>query len=237
MKHEQPLSEEYLNAFVDNELAAAERTQLVEQINNDSHLKQQVCELNMLKEMVRTGYRQTYEELVVNAAQRGGPYLRHVMAACCLIVVGVLAGWLGHGRYENNTADFDVVSLNNVVANSDNIVVHVDTASPVVFERALNQVEGILANARSEGRPVQLRLAANSNGLDLFRVSTSPFADRIRELQRNYTNLTLIGCGQSIRKLKERQQDVKLLPNVTVVPAVLDEVVQDLKNGWTYLKV
>jgi intracellular sulfur oxidation DsrE/DsrF family protein len=230
------LSDEYLNAFVDNELAPVERARALEQITADTQLKKQVCELNMLKEMVRSSYHR-HELPHDSAKHRRWPYVRHAVAACCLMVVGALAGWLGHGRFAPYVAGLDVVSLHDVVANTDRLVVHVDTASPEIFDRALTQTEKLLADAKLHGRNVQLHLAANSKGLDLFRVSTSPYAQRIAELKARYPNLTLIGCGQTISRLRERNQDVTLLPEVTVVSAVLDEVVDDLQDGWTYIKV
>lgn len=230
------LSDEYLNAFVDDELAPAERARALEQITADAQLKKQVCELNMLKEMVRSSYHRN-EQPQDATMHRRWPYLRHAVAACCLVVIGVMAGWLGHGQFSPQTAGLKIVSLHDVAANKDRVVVHVDAASAEIFDRALQQAEALLQDAKNHGRSVQLHLAANSHGLDLFRVSTSPFVQRIQDLQRRYPNLTLIGCGQTISRLKERNQDVTLLPNVTVVSAVLDEVVSDLKDGWTYIKV
>jgi intracellular sulfur oxidation DsrE/DsrF family protein len=237
MKHDQQLSDEYLNAFVDGELAAAERTQAMEQISNDPQLKKQVCELNMLKEMMRISYRHPTDSKADTRQQRW-PYLRHAVAACCLMVIGVMAGWLGHGRLvDDGILKTEMVSLKNAVSRTDHILLHLDTASPAKFERALNQTEKLLDEASEAGQDIQVHLAANSHGIDLFRVSTTPYASRIRELQQRYPNLTLIGCAQTIRRLEESKQNVALLPDVDVVPSVLDEVVSDLKDGWTYLKV
>lgn len=237
MKHEQ-LSEEYLNAFVDNELAASERAQLMEQINHDPQLKKQVCELNMLKEMMRLSYRHPQADAQADTRQQRWPYMRHAVAACCLMVISVMAGWLGHGRFMDDGAiKAEMVSLKNAVSRTDHVVLHVDTASPEKFERALNQTEKLLDEASDSGQDIQVHLAANSHGIDLFRVSTTPYAARIREMQQRYPNLTLIGCGQTIRRLQDSKQNVALLPDVAIVPSVLDEVVSDLKNGWAYLKV
>lgn len=237
MKHEQ-LSEEYLNAFVDNELAASERAQAMQQISHDPQLKKQVCDLNMLKEMMRLSYRHAQVDAQADTRQTRWPYMRHAVAACCLMVISVMTGWLGHGRFVDDGAiKAEMVSLKNAVSRTDHVVLHVDTASPEKFERALNQTEKLLDEASDSGQDIQVHLAANSHGLDLFRVSTTPYASRIREMQQRYPNLTLIGCGQTIRRLQDSKQNVALLPDVAIVSSVLDEVVSDLKNGWTYLKV
>ena len=236
MNHDQKLSEEYLNAFIDHELTATERARALEQISSDPELKKQVCELHMLKEMVRSSYH--HRDVKTDTVQYAWPYLRHVVAACCLMVVGVLVGWLGHSRIaSDHLTQIKMVSLDKVAVRSDQVIVHIDTASPVVFQRALDQAEQLLGEASGAGRPIQVHLAANSHGIDLFRTKTSPYAGRIHEMQQRYPNLTLIGCGQTLRRLQDRDQDATLLPHVAVVTSVLDEVVTNLKDGWTYLKV
>ena len=238
MSHDQKLSEEYLNAFIDNELTATERARTMEQISNDPQLKKQVCELHMLKEMVRSSYRHTHGDNSVDAVQPAWPYVRHIVAACCLMIVGVLVGWLGHSRIaDNHISEVKMVSLDNVAVRSDHVVVHVDTASPQVFQQALDQAEQLLGEARNVGRPIQVHLAANSRGIDLFRTATSPYAGRIMDMQQRYPNLTLIGCAQTLHRLQERDQDTTLLPHVAVVTSVLDAVVTNLKDGWIYMKV
>ena len=237
MSHDQKLSEEYLNAFIDNELTATERACTMEQISNDPQLKKQVCELHMLKEMVRSSYHHVRDNRV-DAVQPAWPYVRHIVAACCLMIVGVLVGWLGHSRIaDDHLSEVKMVSLDKVAVRSDHVVVHIDTASPQVFQQALDQAERLLVEALNAGRPIQVHLAANSYGIDLFRTTTSPYASRITDMQQRYPNLTLIGCAQTLHRLKDRDQDTTLIPNVAVVTSVMDEVVANLKDGWTYLKV
>ncbi|MEW5891838.1 MAG: hypothetical protein AB1697_01645 [Pseudomonadota bacterium] len=232
-----PLSEEYLNAFVDDELSPLERTEAIERISADPLLKKQVCELNLLKEMVRSGYRSPDRPMGERGAGRPRTALRYGLAACCLILLGVAAGWLSRGLMLVEDPDLRVASLKDVIADADRVVLHLDTASPERFERALDRTERLLRQAQREGRTIQLHLAANSHGVDLFRTSTSPYAGRIHDMQARYPNLTFIACGQTIRRLKEYKQDARLLPEVRVVPAVFDEVVNSLKSGWTYIKV
>lgn len=237
MNRERQLSDEYLNAFVDGELSPLEREQAIEQISSDVLLKKQVCELNMLKEMVRSSYRSPDVGSRVFTGDRRKTAMGYGLAACCLVVLGVSAGWLSRGLVAVEDSDLRVANLKEVIADSDRVVLHLDTASPIRFERALDRTERLLEMAQREGRTIQLHLAANSHGVDLFRTSTSPFAGRIHDLQARYPNLTFIACGQTIRRLQDYKQDASLLPEVRVVPAVFDEVVNSLKAGWTYIKV
>ncbi len=51
------LSDETLNALVDNEFPAAERAELLEHLQFDEVSKQRVCEISHLKDRVKTAYR------------------------------------------------------------------------------------------------------------------------------------------------------------------------------------
>lgn len=237
MNKTQQFSDEFLNAFVDGELSPAERTQAIEQISGDALLKKQVCELNMLKEMVKSSYRGPNSASHDFGTGRRRPQVRHAIAACCLVAVGVLAGWLGRGHLADDREALHTAWLGNVATNPNRIMLHIDKAGPARFEQVLDQAESTLAAARRDGRRIQVELVANSQGIDLLRAATSPHADRLQQLQARYDNLVLMGCGQTLKKLKERGQDTRLLPGVQVAPAALDEVVDKLQAGWVYIKV
>ncbi|MGB5535541.1 MAG: hypothetical protein WBN08_06535, partial [Thiogranum sp.] len=55
MNREQ-FSEERLNAFIDGELDALEKSDVFEALNNDNGLHQQACELRQLSELLRHAY-------------------------------------------------------------------------------------------------------------------------------------------------------------------------------------
>lgn len=238
MKPEQPaVSDEFLNAFVDGELAEAEKARAIERISADLGLKKQVCELRLLKDMVKTCYRHTPEASGALASGRGRPSAFQALAACCLIVAGLSLGWFGRGLAAPEGQILRTAWLEGVVAHPGKVMMHVDGAAASRFQHVLDGTEQVLKEARRDGRDVQVELVANSYGLDLFRVATSPYAQRIRELQARYPNLVLVGCGQTLRKLQERGQDTQLLPGVHVAPAALDEIVDKLQTGWMYVKV
>ncbi|TCS72964.1 intracellular sulfur oxidation DsrE/DsrF family protein [Sulfuritortus calidifontis] len=237
MNKTQQFSDEFLNAFVDGELSPAERTQAIEQISGDALLKRQVCELNMLKEMVKSSYRGPNSVSHDFGTGRRRPQVRHAIAASCLVVVGVLAGWLGRGHLADDRDTLRTAWLGNVATNQNRIMLHVDKAGLARFDQVLDRAEHALDAARRDGRRIQVELVANSQGIDLLRAATSPYADRLQRLQARYDNLALIGCGQTLKKLQERGQDTRLLPGVHIAPAALDEVVDKLQAGWVYIKV
>jgi intracellular sulfur oxidation DsrE/DsrF family protein len=98
MSHEKRFSDEFLNAFVDNQIAAEEKSQAFIEIGQDEALNHRVCELRKLHDLVQLAYR----EPPVPAARTGlGPTsrkerLRFGVAASVLLALGVVLGSLIH---------------------------------------------------------------------------------------------------------------------------------------------
>lgn len=229
-----PLSEERLNAYVDGELSGPEVGELIEAIAHDPELKRQVCELRLLKDMLRTSYRAP----VVSPAQNPTrPRPRQALAAVVLLAVGLSLGWLGRGWLVPEAGWAQAVRLDPDRGDPGRVVLHLDGSRQDGMRQAVDRAERLLRQAAAHGQALRLELVANSQGLDLFRAGRSSEAKRLAELRRQYPNLVLVGCGQTIRRLRERGEDVRLLPGVEVAPAALDRIVERLHAGWVYLKV
>src|SRR4030066_349022 len=57
MSQEKRFSDEFLNAFVDNQIAAEEKSRAYVEIHQDEGLNRQVCELRKLHDLVQLAYR------------------------------------------------------------------------------------------------------------------------------------------------------------------------------------
>jgi len=227
-------SDEQINAFVDDELAAVERAHLLEQINDEAELRRQVCELRMLKDMVRTGYREPPGVRVHHAVGQRIPG-RQTLVAGLILAMGLGLGWVMRGAVEAPLT-LQVASLNGVQADPSRLLMHVDTPNPERFDALLDKAQRMLDAARRDGHPLQVAVIANSRGIDLLRSTTTPYAERIRALQAAYPNLSFIGCRNTLRQLQEHGEDTRLLPEVQQAPAAVDAIVERLQGGWTYIK-
>lgn len=91
----QEFSDEFLNAFVDNQLTLEEKDSAYLRVSQDETLSRRVCELRKLQDMVRL----SYQDLPVSA--RPLPTHRHNrlglgIAASVALTVGVALGWVLH---------------------------------------------------------------------------------------------------------------------------------------------
>jgi intracellular sulfur oxidation DsrE/DsrF family protein len=96
MSKEKRYSDEYLNAFVDNQLAAEEKSQTYIEIGQNEPLNRQVCELRKLHDLVQLAYREppAPPERASSGASTRRASWRFGVAASVLLTLGILLGSL-----------------------------------------------------------------------------------------------------------------------------------------------
>lgn len=254
MTLDRSISEEHLNAFVDNQLDADEKSRILGAINSDEDLSRRACEVRRLHELVQHAYdyppRPAREHL---ATRRVNPWIQGV-AAMLLLALGALIGWVGHGQrapeaalqtqamYLDEEKAFQTASIAEapVARNGRKILLHLSSGDPQKIEEALNTAEGLLRTYRAKHLPVEVELVANAGGLNLLRADVSPFADRVRALQEEFENITFLACQTAMNRLLQREHmdnPPPLLPEALITPNALEEILTRLQEGWVYVSV
>lgn len=248
-------SEEHLNAFIDGELDALEKNDVFEVLNNDNGLHQQACELRQLGELVRHAYEKPpeIEKYRKSDTSRGGTWGR-AAAAMLLLGLGTTLGWFGHQQSqpqvasdisamywdEHNAFQNTDLSLVTSAQHSKKIIVHLNTSSADNFEKALDTAEQLMKTYADSDMGAEIEVVANASAVKMLRTDYSPHADRVRELQDRYLNLTFLACKDAmdhVRELEDLKTDVSLLPDVDVTPSALEHILNRLSEGWVYLNV
>lgn len=243
------ISNEQLNAFVDNELDMLDKDSVFMQLETDAALKQAVCDLHAVKALVRHAY--VAPPLAQSAVTRQF-YLPKSLVAGVMLVLGLSAGWLGHGVNQSapalrlagtqlpppiDTAALRPVSLAGVTQDMNRIVMHVDSADSAKFNTLLDDVDYLVQQHATQGQSAQIEVLASNNGLNMLRSDTTPYAARIAALIEHHPNVTFVACNQTLQRLQKEGVDVQLLPRVQIIPTATGEVVSRLHGGWTYIKV
>lgn len=249
------ISDERLNAFIDDELDALEKSEVFEALEAERELSQQVCELRQLSELVRHAYDKppAIEQYRPQHAKRINPW-GAAAAASLLLGIGATLGWVGHTPPEPT----DVPQLNamywdkeHAFQNSDlaaitqsldsrKIIVHLNTSSGPKFEQALATAEQLLDTYADSDKGAEIEVVANASAVKMLRAGYTPYSQRVRDLQERYINLTFLACKDAmdhIRELENDQGEVQLLPGVDVTPSALEHILNRLSNGWMYINV
>lgn len=223
-----------LHAYIDGELATDRRQALLEAMEADATLAGRVCELQRTKQWMQSAF----EEAEPPTGREGGGgrprwVSRCGMAASVLLLIAAFAaGWLARPV---PVPDLYSAVVDNIEASNYRVVLHIDEADPRKFEQVLKQSERLLDAYRDRG--IQVEILANSAGLDLLRVDTSPYARRIAGILSRYDNFRLVACDNAVRRLRETGVTPVFFEGTRTDESAVEHAVRRLREGWSYIKV
>lgn len=237
----QKFSDEFLNAFVDDQLTPEEKNRAYPQISQDETLSRQLCELRKLRDLVRLAY----DEVQPTSARTPTPSKRHgglSWAAALALVLSGVVGWVLHGQLGDSRViggDQTQASKPRQILPPDpvKIVVHLSEGDPEHARQVLDDVEGLLRLYRRTGRPTRVEVVTNGDGLLLVRADTSVAPEQIWRLQNEYDNLTFVACQNAIDRLRKEHGIIALLlPGVAVVDSGMAQIMRRQHQGWAYIQ-
>ena len=237
------VSDELLNAFVDNELEPAERDHLFNAIEQDDALKTRACDLNELKKILQHAYTLPAGASPTRKIRNWRTAWHQALAASLLLLLfGGTSGWVISANINppispKVTHLIKTIQSNNIAEDPDKIIVQVSNANPVRLEAALDETETLLRSYQRKHHPLTMEIIANGGGLDLLRVGISPFAQRVMRMKSEYPNLHFYACSQTVMALRNKGIDVQLLPNTELASSALDEIDKRVRQGWDYVRI
>ena len=246
---EQKISDELLNAYLDNELGSEERDDVLHALDTDAGLSRRLCELRNVKELTQHAYAPAGHGKQESARRRSGAGKSWygIAASLAIMLVGSLLGWFAHSQLQqpvvpqivHQQAALPSAALGSLqqVTDEKRIILHVNTADAGKFTAALDSAEDLLQSYAESNRSLELEIIANAQGLDLLRADVTPHALRIRELVEKYDNLSMLACHRAIQRLEEMGVKVQLVPEARIAPSALEQIIQRLQQGWVYIKV
>jgi intracellular sulfur oxidation DsrE/DsrF family protein len=251
MNNKTPISDELINAFVDNQLSLEEREQLYTELARDQDLSHQVCELRSVSDLTRLAYQQipmAPSGYTYNGDQSSHGARRHAnwfsgLAAGLILCVGVLIGWQLKNLPAVNavqSATAPAGAVRHVAAKDDvtKVLFHLNSPKADVAREALDEVENLLQLYARQGQKARIEFITNGGGINLLRADASPFPKRILAMQKRYPNLVFVTCKNSIDRLKEeRGITAKLLPGIVVIDSGVAQIMRRQQEGWAYIQV
>lgn len=246
MKDTNEISNELLNAYLDNELGGDERAEILTALETDVALAKRLCELRSTKELTQFAF-----HLPSSGRQQGkgwtfsrqSPVI--AIAATLFLTVGILVGWFAHdsmGVDIFRTGEQQIYSAKSashlpLETEQKKVILHVDTGEPERLIAALDSAEDLLLASAAAGSPLELEIIANAKGLNLLRADNENYAKRISELSERYDNFSILACSRAIKRLEDMGIKVKLVPEAGIASSALDQIINRLRQGWVYIKV
>ena len=236
-------SDEHLNAYLDNQLDASERAQLLEALRQDGELSARVCKLQKVKEMVQLAYHNFDAEHSIQQPPQHKP-VWPAIAASFLLAMGLLTGWFANSQFGHQPRLLELAKAaqtSNTMATAQEewrIVLHVDSADADRFNVMLDETEQLLKTSAQQQQKVRVEILTNGGGLMLVEQGNAAYTKRLQTLSKQYDNLGLLVCQRALDKLKtEKGVQLDLVPEATVVESAMNQVIKRQQEGWAYIRI
>ncbi|CAA6823204.1 MAG: Unknown protein [uncultured Thiotrichaceae bacterium] len=236
-----PRSDEWLNAFVDNEFPAKERAKILKQIHMDAEKKSTACALSHLKDQVKTAYQDIPPHQSFQPRKKF--HIWQAVAASVLMLFVLGGAYLGVDSItQQRMVILDPTGSGQQLAtqneNEMRIVFHVSQTSRLKGTELLDDIEHLLLQYQQGGKRIRVEVVAHAQGLDLLRQSLSVDKERITAMSIKYPDLTFVACLNTIERLKREQGiDVVLIDEVLSARSGVAHVVKRQQQGWIYIQV
>lgn len=241
-------SDEFINAFADDQLAPEEKSRVYPIVNEDPELNQRVCEVRKIRDLIQLAYKEP--PLPDTKRRRGSGRLGHI-AAAVFIAIGAGAGWGLHyllsdpGRVDTASVPHSSSTHSRPAGHTlpardgeMRIVLHLSRGGTDRMREVLDEAENLLTHYAQTKQPARIELIVNGEGLNLLRADTSPFAARIQDMHRRHENLTFAACQNTLDRVRrDTGVQARLLPEAVVIDSGVAEIILLQQQGWAYIQV
>ncbi len=239
MNEQQKFSDEFINAFVDDQLTPEEKAQVYARLSSDETLSRQICELRKIRDLVGLAYKHVPmpNRGMSGIAAVGKKYCSNGLAAGLALVIGGLAGWFLH---PSSQAPQNTVTAQTTPGAEEpaKVLFHVGEGNPEHLKTVLDEVENLMKFYRQTHQKARVEVITNGGGLSLLIAGVSPYAERIQRMQREYRDLTFVACQNTIERFQqELGLHAKLLPGVVVIDSGVAQIMRRQHQGWAYIQV
>lgn len=238
-------SDEHLNAYIDDQLDASEKAEVLDAVRHDAELSQRVCQLQKLKNLMQLSYKSIeipprHQEN--SPSSYGGAKMKLFAAASFFIALGSIVGWVSHQTLSSPSL-VEIAQITQTPAAVDHsenwkLMLHVSTANPKRLNIVLNEAEKLLQEYATTSRTLELEILTHQEGLALVTNNGKDYSERLHKMQLKYANLAVMVCGRTLKRVQREQgKIIKLLPGTNVVSSAISQVVKRQKSGWSYIKI
>ncbi len=235
-------------AYIDKELDHQQTSDFEASLLKKPYLLDQVAQYSDLKDQIKNSYQNEHSQHYHNyhSCKPQGNFKGHckqAIAAGFILLIGIFTL---KSSYLNTPQAVSVSELQQapmgfkltpVKLDQNKLLLHISSSDKDTLEKALTEAESLLTQYKQKHRQLKLEVIANSNGVDLMRASVSPYAQRIRDIQKKFDNVEFVACLNTIKRLAKEGKDTTLLPGVTADQPVVDKIINRIQHGWTYIKI
>lgn len=257
--NEERFSDEYLNAFVDDQLALEEKSRLYGEIGKDEALNRKVCELRKVRDLVQMAYKDPPSPPSHSLEPgTGSRRLRRGLVACLALTSATLTlatGLRGDGdiaalralppvalngparMMQNQTSIAMKSGTADATGQEIKVLFHLNSGDPEHMKEVLDETESLLNRYKHTHQQARVEVITNGEGLNLLLAGRSPYPGRVDAMMKKYKNLQFAACLNTLDRFNDQGIRTRLLPGAVVIDSGVAQIVRLQQEGWIYIQV
>ncbi|HED16208.1 MAG TPA: hypothetical protein ENI64_05255 [Gammaproteobacteria bacterium] len=242
------VSDEILNAYIDQELDEIEMMRVQVLVTRNPGLQRRLHVLQQLKIMVHTAKPEGSAALI---PVRIGDNKNCCSQVAFGVVTLMFAGWVMWALFPINeytpmnvttARGLEQTTIKNLLDSALNhaavkVVLHIKRSDTQAGKILFEKIDMLLSAAERRQIAVRIEVLANGDGLNLLRQDMSSYAKKIHAIQNQYDNVVFIACGDTIQRRNLSLAELNLFPEVMVVTSVNQQIDLRLTQGWNVIHV
>ncbi len=119
------------------------------------------------------------------------------------------------------------------------VAIQVNQNDPQVMNLALNNVTNVIEYYRAKKEDVEIDVVAYGPGLHMLRADTSPVQDRLKRLKELAfpSKVQFSACNNTRQNMEKAEgRAISILPDATIVPSGVVQLMELQEQGWSYIR-
>jgi intracellular sulfur oxidation DsrE/DsrF family protein len=119
------------------------------------------------------------------------------------------------------------------------VAIQVNQNDPQVMNLALNNASNVLEYYRAKNQDVEIDIVAYGPGLHMLRADTSPVQDRLKRLKEMAfpNKIQFSACNNTKQGMEKAEgREISILPDATLVPSGVVQLIELQEQGWSYVR-
>lgn len=252
MKTNLLLSDELLNAFVDNELEGADRERVIMLQECYPEVAKAIDEKRQLKLMVKMARRSEPES--VPELPRKKRFRLHTLSIAASVFIFLFSGYIyyisnqSHAGYDNPLITYsekssikDSQELLRAASQGTNhkFVFHLDSMNNESTAMLIGTLKLFLAASKKNNISPDIEVIATGPGIMLLTTGYShPNIDHILSVSEQFSNVSIIACNTSLKRVQENTNSkLSLMKRAMLVDSGRQWIKSRKQQGWQYINI
>ena len=247
------LSDEMLNAFVDDELEGTERERVILLEAHHQDVANAINETRQLKFLVKAAREPEPEKTSTRLIPHYPSYKIWAIAASIMITVATLSilsivllpeqDTSGHAEinYSSKSSFPNSSRLLAAARQQTNLklVFHLNSLNDIAATQLLAEINRLLINGRQYQQMPQIEVIATGTGIQLLTSTAKVNLNKkIQQIQEHSPNVTFLVCGTSLKKIqKTNSVELTLIQKTMLVASGKDWISKRKHQGWSYIGI